>query len=117
LKVGFEDIPSDPTREVYRQGDTLGDAYKHWHRAKFLQQFRLFFRYHRAGDTKIIVLAWVNNDDRLRAYGSATDAYAVYRKMLKQGDPPDDRTTLLTNAKAAATQDRLKGLAPAKADE
>jgi toxin YhaV len=45
LKVAFEDIPSDPSRDVYRQGGALGDEYKHWFRAKFLQQFRLFFRY------------------------------------------------------------------------
>ncbi|MCI0600812.1 MAG: type II toxin-antitoxin system YhaV family toxin, partial [Beijerinckiaceae bacterium] len=38
LKVALEDIPSDPARAVYRQGDTLGDDYKHWFRAKFLQQ-------------------------------------------------------------------------------
>ena len=36
LKVALEDIPADPTRAVYRQGDTLGDDYKHWFRAKFL---------------------------------------------------------------------------------
>ena len=45
LKVAFEDIPSDPTRDIYRQGGTLGEEYKHWFRAKFLQRFRLFFRY------------------------------------------------------------------------
>ena len=26
LKVAFEDIPSDPTREIYRQGNTLGEG-------------------------------------------------------------------------------------------
>jgi toxin YhaV len=30
LKVAFEDIPSDPTRDIYRQGGTLGEEYKHW---------------------------------------------------------------------------------------
>ena len=88
LKVAFEDIPSDPTRDVYRQGDTLGDEYKHWFRAKFLQQFRLFFRYRRSEKSKVIVLAWLNDDSTLRAYNSATDAYVVFRKMLKRGNPP-----------------------------
>ena len=68
LKVAFEDIPSDPARDVYRQGATLGDEYKHWFRAKFLQQFRLFFRYQQSEGAKIIVLAWVNDDSTLRAY-------------------------------------------------
>ena len=27
LKVAFEDIPGDPTRDVYRQGGTLGEEY------------------------------------------------------------------------------------------
>ena len=52
LKVAFEDIPSDPTRDIYRQGGTLGDEYKHWFRAKFLQQFRLFFRYQQSAERK-----------------------------------------------------------------
>jgi toxin YhaV len=89
LKVAFEDIPSDPTRDIYRQGGTLGEEYKHWFRAKFLQQFRLFFRYQQSEGAKIIVLAWVNDDSTLRAYESANDAYAVFRKMLKRGNPPD----------------------------
>lgn len=29
LKVAFADIPSDPTRDTYRQASTLGDEYKH----------------------------------------------------------------------------------------
>ena len=72
LKVAFEDIPSDPTRDIYRQGSTLGEEYKHWFRAKFLQQFRLFFRYQQSEGAKVIVLAWVNDDKTLRAYGAQT---------------------------------------------
>ena len=45
-KLAFEIIPQDPTRKEYRQGNTLGKEYKHWFRAKFFQQYRLFFRYH-----------------------------------------------------------------------
>ncbi|HEY9216013.1 MAG TPA: type II toxin-antitoxin system YhaV family toxin [Ancylobacter sp.] len=107
LKVAFEDIPGDPARDGYRQGDTLGVDYKHWFRAKFLQQFRLFFRYHQSGEVKIIVLAWVNDDETLRAYGSATDAYAVFRKMLKRGNPPDDWMTLLKAASDDTAKRRL----------
>ena len=40
-KLAFDVIPQDPTRPEYRQGNTLGDDYKHWFRAKFFQQYRL----------------------------------------------------------------------------
>ncbi len=33
-KLAFEVIPQDPSRPEYRQGSTLGDAHKHWFRAK-----------------------------------------------------------------------------------
>jgi toxin YhaV len=104
LKVAFDDIPSDPTRDVYRQGATLGEEYKHWFRAKFLQQFRLFFRYQQSEGAKIIVLAWVNDDSTLRAYESANDAYVVFRKMLKRGNPPDTWKELM----AADSNDTAK---------
>lgn len=101
-KLTFDVIPQDPTRVEYRQGATLGDEYTHWLRAKFFQQYRLFFRYHR--DSRIIVYAWVNDDDTKRAYESATDAYQVFSRMLKRGRPPDDWNTLLAEAKTAATR-------------
>ncbi len=100
IKLAFDVIPQDPTRTEYRQGNTLGDAYKHWFRAKFFQQYRLFFRYH--APSKVIVLAWVNDDDTKRAYESSDDAYRVFRKMLASGHPPDDWDQLLDEAKHAA---------------
>lgn len=65
-KQAFEVIPQDPPRAEYRQGNTLGDDHKHWFRAKFFQQYRLFFRYH--APSIVIVLAWVNDEDTKRAY-------------------------------------------------
>ena len=53
-KLAFEVIPQDPTRVEFRQGNALGEAHKHWFRAKFFQQYRLFFRYH--AQAKVIVL-------------------------------------------------------------
>ena len=97
-KLVFEVIPQDPTRSEYRQGTTLGEDYKHWFRAKFFQQYRLFFRYHQI--SKIIVFAWVNDENSKRAYGSKTDAYRVFQKMLENDCPPDDWNTLLKEAKA-----------------
>lgn len=67
-KLAFGVIPQDPARQEYRQGNTLGDDHKHWFRAKFFQRYRLFFRYH--AQAKVIVLAWVNDEDTKRAYVS-----------------------------------------------
>jgi toxin YhaV len=64
-KLAFEDIPVDPARPEYRQGGTLGAKRKHWFRAKFASgRFRLFFRY--SSSAKIIVYAWVNDQNTLR---------------------------------------------------
>lgn len=101
-KLAFDIIPQDPTRSEYRQGTTLGDDYKHWFRAKFFQQYRLFFRYHQ--ESKIILLAWVNDENSKRAYESNTDAYRVFRKMLESGHPPDDWNDLLKEAKSAVSR-------------
>ena len=97
-KLAFEVIPQDPARPEYRQGNTLGEEYKHWFRARFFQQYRLFFRYH--APSKVIVFAWVNNEDTKRAYESSDDAYRVFRKMLESGRPPDDWGQLLAEARA-----------------
>ncbi|VAW89762.1 Toxin YhaV [hydrothermal vent metagenome] len=96
-KLAFEIIPQDPARTDYRQGSTLGNEHKHWFRAKFFQQYRLFFRYHQ--ESKIIIYAWVNDDNTKRAYGSSTDAYRVFRRMIESGHPPDDWRTLLEEAR------------------
>ena len=112
IKLAFDAIPQDPTRPEYRQGNTLGEDHKHWFRAKFFQQYRLFFRYH--APSKVIVLAWVNDEDTKRAYESSDDAYRVFRKMLESGRPPDDWNQLL--AEACAEGQRLQrfaaGIAP-----
>ena len=105
--LAFELIPQDPTRPEYRQGSTLGDDRKHWFRAKFFQQYRLFFRYHQA--SRIIVYAWVNDEATKRAYERADDAYRVFQKMLARGHPPDDWASLL--AQAQRETKRLRDIA------
>lgn len=97
-KLAFDIIPQDPTRPEYRQGNTLGDDHRHWFRAKFFQQYRVFFRYH--ASSKVIVLAWANDEDTKRAYESGDGAYRVFRKMLESGHPPDDWSQLLISARA-----------------
>ncbi len=106
-KLAFEVIPQDPTRPEYRQGNTLGEDYKHWFRVKFYQQYRLFFRYH--ATTKMVLYAWVNDGDTKRAYKSGADVYRVFRKMLESGHPPDDWDRLLAEARGEA--DRLQQIA------
>ncbi|MFB1010836.1 MAG: type II toxin-antitoxin system YhaV family toxin [Thiopseudomonas sp.] len=95
-KLIFEVIPQDPTLPEYRQGHTLGAEHTHWFRAKFFQQYRLFFRFHAA--SKVIVYAWVNDEKTLRAYGSGQDVYKVFRKMLHGGNPPDNWEQLLAGS-------------------
>ena len=98
IKLAFEVIPQDPLRVEYRQGATLGSDRKHWFRAKFFQQYRLFFRYH--AQAKMIVYAWVNDEDTKRAYESSEDAYLVFRTMVERGRPPDDWEQLLKESQA-----------------
>ena len=97
-KLAFDVIPQDPTRPAYRQGGTLGDDHKHWFRAKFFQQYRLFFRYH--APSKVIVFTWVNDQDTKRAYEGSDDACRVFRRMLESGYPPADWNQLLAEARA-----------------
>lgn len=106
-KLAFELIPQNPARAEYRQGNTLGEDHKHWFRAKFFQQYRLFFRYHTP--SKVIVYAWVNDEDTKRAYQSSDDAYRVFRKMLESGHPPDDWDQLLSAARKESK--RMQALA------
>ena len=96
-KLIREVIPRDPGHADFRQGLTLGSEHKHWRRAKFFQQYRLFFRFHQ--DSRVIVLAWVNDETIKRAYGAKSDPYRVFRDMLIRGCPPNDWDTLVAEAK------------------
>ncbi len=94
----LETIPSDPSRDDYRQGNTLGSDFRHWRRAKIGRRFRLFFRYDSRSRT--IIYAWVNDQHSLRAAGSKSDPYAMFQKMLKSGNPPDDWSALIQASQA-----------------
>ncbi len=111
-KLAFDVVPQDPARPEYRQGGTLGNDHKHWFRAQFFQQYRLFFRYH--APSKVIVFAWVNDEDTKRAYESSDDAYRVFRRMLEGGHPPDDWNQLLAEDRAEGQrlQRFATGIAP-----
>jgi toxin YhaV len=92
-----ERIPSNPSNPEFRLGNALGENYRHWFRGKFLQQCRVFFRY--STKSQIIAYGWVNNDQTLRAYGSKTDAYLVFKKMLESGRVPNDWDELIAESK------------------
>lgn len=64
-------IPSDPARDEYRLGNTLGPAFRHWRRARLGRRYRLFFRYD--STAKMIVYAWVNDDRTLRSHPALAD--------------------------------------------
>jgi len=98
-RVIDERIVADPRHAQFRQGDTTGDGHKHRFRAKFLEQFHLFYRC--SDEHKTIVIGWVNVFDTMRAYGFKTDAYKVFKGMLNVGNPPDVWDELLRQAKKA----------------
>lgn len=95
-KLTKEVIPADPTSSSFDMGNTIGPEHRAWKRVKFLQQFRLFFRYD--AKSRIIVYGWVNDEGSKRAYGSKTDAYRIFQKRLAAGDPPTDWSDLLKRA-------------------
>jgi toxin YhaV len=91
-KLAFDVIPQDPARPEYRQGGALGDGYRHWFRAKFFQQYRLFFRYH--ASSKVIVYAWVNDEATLSPGGDLRRALGHLHPSSMGGEYlPDRRDT------------------------
>jgi toxin YhaV len=105
-RLMLEIIPADPAADAFRQGATLGKTRKHWFRAKFGNgRYRLFFQFN--SKAKVIIYAWVNDENSVRTYGASTDAYAVFRSMLDKGNPPDDWAELM-KAIGAATAGEAK---------
>jgi toxin YhaV len=102
----FEDLPRDPTLACYRQGGTLGKEHTGWFRDKYAGRFRLFFRYDLA--RKEIIPAWVNDSDTQRTRGAKNDAYAVFKRMLDEGNPPTAWAQLREEAKAPTVIERVK---------
>jgi toxin YhaV len=101
-----EIIPRDPNAAEFRQGNTLGADNRQWFRAKFHERYRLFFRY--SSQEKVIVYAWVNDENTLRKAGSRTDPYSVFRAMLNAGNPPSTMAELL------AVSSRLEAVRPSR---
>jgi toxin YhaV len=89
-------IPADPSRPEYRQGNTLGTAYRHWFRARFFGRFRLFFRYD--SRSRIIVYAWVNDERTMRQRDAESDPYEEFRRLLASGNPPNEWAALVKSS-------------------
>jgi len=102
-------IPRDPLAPDFRQGNTLAPAHRHWFRARFgANRFRLFFRAN--SSFRVVAYAWVNDRDTLRKVGAASDPYAVFARMLAEGDPPGDWPKLLSVARDPTTIQRFAAL-------
>ena len=93
----LETVPADPASDEFRQGNTLGAGFRHWRRAKIGRRFRLFFRYD--SRSRVIVYAWVNDENTLRSSGSKSDPYTVFLKMLERGNPPDEWNALIRQSR------------------
>jgi toxin YhaV len=92
------EIPRDPGAVEYSLGNTLGPEHRHWRRAKFLGRFRLFFRY--SSKDRIIIYAWVNDENTLRKAGGRSDPYTIFNALLRNGRPPDGWDALMKEAAA-----------------
>ena len=107
LDLVFEKIPQDPASPAYRHGGSLGGSNRQWFRAKTGNgRFRLFFRFHSVH--RIIVYAWLNDEQSLRTYGSSTDAYAVFAGMPADGNPPSEWDALVGAASSSSNRRRLE---------
>ena len=65
----FDKIPQDPGRVQYRHGGAIPGGHLEWFRGKTGNgRYRLFYRYH--SGLRIIIYAWINDEDTLRTYGA-----------------------------------------------
>lgn len=92
-RLMFERIPSDPTSPQWLLGNSLGAENRAWRRAKFLERYRLFFRFDSAA--KVIIYAWVNDESSLRSRGSRDDPSEIFSRKLSSGNPPSSWEELL----------------------
>ena len=103
----LEIIPADPNAAEFRQGNTLGPDNRHWFRAKFHDRYRLFYRF--SSQDKVIIYAWVNEQDSSRKAGAKTDPYTIFQSMLAAGDPPSSMAQLMNISKEMTEKDSGSG--------
>lgn len=76
-------VPSDPARDEYRQGNTLGAAYRHWRRAKVGKRFCLFFRYD--SKARVIVFAGSTTNGRCGRLAASPTRMRCSRRCSDEG--------------------------------
>jgi toxin YhaV len=106
----LEIIPRDPNASAFRQGNTLIEDNHHWFRAKFHERYRLFYRF--SSQDRVIIYAWVNDEESLRRAGAKTDPYTIFRNMLASGNPPSSMRQLLDASKVIPQADITKSRKP-----
>jgi toxin YhaV len=106
----LEVIPRDPNASEFRQGNTLGEDNRHWFRAKFHERYRLFYRFSSRG--RVVIYAWVNDEESLRKAGAKTDPCSIFRNMLTSGNPPSSMRQLLNASKEIPQADTNKSWKP-----
>ncbi len=100
----FDKIPQAPDAPAFRHGGALRGGRREWFRAKTGNgRYRLFYRFD--SRARIIVFAWVNDDEHLRTIGARSDAYAQFGRMLDAGNPPTSWDELLAVARAEQAKD------------
>jgi toxin YhaV len=108
----LEIIPRDPNAAEFRQGNTLGQDNRHWFRAKFHERYRLPYRF--SSPDKVIIHAWVNDEDSLRKAGAKTDPYTKFRNMLASGNPPSNMRQLMSASKSGEGKTTRQSRRPKK---
>jgi toxin YhaV len=110
LDLMFDKIPQRPGDAIYRGGGSLPAG---WFRAKTGNgRYRLFYRFD--STARLIVYAWVNDEQSLRTYGSRTDAYAVFCDMVADDNPPKDWAALRAAAEDVNVQERARKVAASR---
>ncbi|NBX94643.1 MAG: hypothetical protein EBQ79_03565 [Actinobacteria bacterium] len=77
-------IPSNPSNPEFRLGNALGKEHTHWFRDKFLQQYRVFFRY--STKSEIIAYGWVNDERACVPMDQRQMPILSSRKCLSQAE-------------------------------
>lgn len=109
LDLLIERIPRDPGSPHFRHGGSLDGEGREWFRGKTgAGRYRLFYRF--SSRERLIVYAWINDEDSLRSRGARSDVYAVFAKMLQQGNPPSTWQALVEAASSSTDQVRLQRL-------
>ena len=108
VEIILHEVPAAPDSSTFEQGNTIGKDARGWRRAQFLGRFRLFYRFN--SRSKVIIYAWVNDETTLRARGSDSDPYVVFRRMLLAGDPPHGWDQLLAASLVRMTEEAGEAL-------